>query len=340
MNFFEKTAHLYKNAGHERLCLTSVPALCAAVIADNIFNSNLFYALVFVFACVLFQMSAQIFDDYFDWITSKTTKRLELEKTGIRGLYTKSAHFLADKKLPRLYFCLAILLSVIALSVFFSICIISKNYLTYLFLIPLPLLLILNYHPKFGRIMNLMGTEFLCAVSCSFLTMMCVFYASAKCIIFPLIYTGLIAFFFIYNLLYTASLLNLKPDKMTEKQTMPIILKGENRQFLFSVFLTLFPFVLLPVGVYYNILPKLSLIAELLIFHSVWFLYLIYLFIKQPQKMIKWHFLMGLDKDEIQNEQNNIGWFTVRYNFLENIYLIFFLILILVFISQSKIFMF
>ena len=290
--------------------------------------------------CVIIQYSAQILDDYLDWVYSKTTKRLELEQTGIRGLYTKAAYFLKDKKLPRIYFYAALILALVAITVFIFVSVNSKNFLLLLFLVLLPLFLFINYHPKFKKIINFTGTEFLCAVLCSFMTIICVFYASAKCVIFPIIYIGLISFFFIYNLLYTASLLNLKPDIMTEKTTMPIILKNENLQFIFSVFLTIFPFILLPIGVFYEILPKFSLIAEVLIFHAIWFLYLIYLFIKKPQKIIKWHFLMGLDKAEVENEQNNIGWYTVRYNLLINIYMIFFLILIISLINWKEIFMF
>ena len=340
MDLCQKIIDFYKNAGHNKLCLTSVPSLCAIIIAEGIFNSYFFAGIFIMIACIFFQISVQIFDDYIDWIFSKTQKRLELEKTGIRGLYTKSVHFLSDKKLPRKYFYLAILFAIIAIAIFIADSIIFNNYMIILFLLPPLLFFLINYCLKFKKILNFTGTEFLCAISCSFLTMFCVFYASAKCITMPLAVVALILFFLIYNLLYTASLLNLKPDIMTEKSTMPIILKNENIQFLFSVFLTLFPFVILPIAVYYEILPKFSLTAEFLIFHSVWFLYLIYLYIKAPQKIIKWHFLMGLNKNEVENEQKNIGWYTVRYNLFENIFLIFSLILIITFILQQRAFIY
>ena len=340
MKLNENVVRFFKTAGRDNLCFTEIPALCAIILAENIFESDFWYGMLIFIACLLFQMSAQIFDDFFDWITSKTTKRQELEQTGVRGVYTKSSHFLTDKSLPRIYFFMALLITIIALLIFAFVSISSKKFLILLFLIPLPLFFLFNYHSRFRKIMNFIGTEFLCAILCSFITIFCVFYTCAKCVTLPVIFIGLLSFFFTYNLLYTASLLNLKPDIMTEKTTMPIILKGANKQLAFSIFLTLFPFILLPLGVYYGILPKISLISELLIFHSIWFLYLIYLFIKEPQKIIKWHFLMGPGKDEIENEQSSLGWYTVRYNFLENIYLIFFLVIILSIINWKEIFIY
>lgn len=338
MKFINNLIKFYENAGHNNLFFTALPAIYGIILGLNIFTFNLCYAILIFLACIMIQLCAQILDDYLDWIFSMTLKRLELEQTGIRGLYTKCNYFAENKKLPKLYFYAAILLFLIALSIFIYVSLISKNYRILLFLIPLPLFLLINYSPKFNKILKLFGTEFLCASLCSFLTMICVFYASTNCIIISTVYIALIFFFFTLNIMYTASLLNLKCDILAQKITLPVILKNENLIFLFSILFTLTPFILLPLGVYLNILPKISLILEALIFHSFWFLYLIYLYIKEPQKVIKWHFLMGNNENGIKNAHNNIEWYTIRCNFIKNIYFAFSFILICLLLNWKNIF--
>lgn len=338
MKLISFLVEFYKNTGHNNIFLTALPAIYGIISGLNIFTFNFKYAILICLACIIMQLCAQFLDDYLDWIFAKTLKRLELEQTGVRGLYTKCNYFLENKNLPKLYFYIAIFLFIIAISIFIYVSIVSKNYRILFFLIPLPIFLLINYFPKCINLLRAIGTEFLCASLCSFLTMICVFYASTNCIITSVIYIALTFLFFTYNILYTASVLNLKCDILTEKNTLPVILKHENLIFIYSILLTLIPFILIPFGVYLKILPKFSLISELLIFHSIWFLYLIYLYIKQPQKITKWHFLLGYNENGIDNEHKNIEWYTIRCNLIKNIYTTYSFILILVSIDWKNLF--
>ena len=340
MEFTDKIRVFLNNSGYNNLFISFFPALFTVILANNIFTFNYISACLAVIVCIFLNMSTKIFDDFLDFILSKTKTRLELEKTGIRGLYTKGSHFIDNKTLARKYFYYSIFFLVIALSLIILTCYILKDCKLLLFVLLLSAIGIINYHPKFKHLLNHTGYEIFAAVSNSFILMLFVFYSSSKCLTFDAFYIALIVFFLSFNIFYTSSLLNQKPDIITQKMTLPIIIKKENLQFLFSVFLTLFPFLLTFTGIYLKILPKISAAVFLLIFHSIWFLYLIFIFLKEPQKPVKWHILMGINTQSDINEQNNQSWYFVRYNLLRNIYITYLFILTISLINWNEIFIF
>ncbi|MBQ7450137.1 hypothetical protein IJS77_01875 [bacterium] len=340
MEIFKKIDNFLKCAGYDKLFISFFPMFCSLVLAAGTFTFNYKFACYLTVAFVLLHLSIKIFDDFIDWIKGKPYNRMELEKTGVRGLYLKCSHFIENKTLPRFYFYCAFTFLFFSVFIIFSVCCMSKIYCALLFLLIIPFFALLNYKEKYSKIILFTGYEIFPAMICSFLSMFFIFWVSTRCITSTLFYISIISFFSTLNIFYTSSLLNQKADIISEKKTLPIIIKNENLQFIFSSFLTLFPFILVGIGIFYDFLPKLSEITILLIPFSIWFLYLIYLFIKKPQQTVKWHFLMGFDGNRDCNEQNNLSWYFVRYNFLRNIFISFYMLLSISFINFKELFMF
>ena len=324
-NFLEK---FLDNAGYDKLFLTAVPGLCAIVFANSVFTFNFSLGIIILFSVILIQLAVKIFDDYMDWILGNPQKRLQYEQTGMRGRFDKCKYYLNEEQNPRIYFYIALFLTLISLIIFISVSVIRQNILLILPLILLFVAGYINYSPKGKKILSKTGSEVLLAFICGPLNMLTIYYASTKCITLEIIALSVIFFFFILNICFIGSILNLKSDIMTEKVTFQIILNNSNYVIYFTVFFNIFPYILTYFSIYYKFLTVYSYISFILLPLSLWLIYLIILYIKEPQKNIKWHFLMGADKYATQNEQNNLSWYSVRYNFARNIFVMYSIIII------------
>lgn len=336
MNFIVGIKTFLNNLGKDKLFLTFIPCFCATISANNTFNFNLINGIIFIFAVILIQLGVQVFDDFIDWITCKTAERKDLEQTGVRVLYSKGNYMLTNKKNARLYFYISAVLILTALIVLSILC---KKIQDYKLLINIPILItfgLIYYLPLLNKYTNKLGTEIIIAIICAPITIVSTFYASAKCLIPQLYAISVIFFFMIFNLCYISSMLNIKSDILTKKTTFPMVLNNEKYEIYFSLFFTIFPFVLTYLSISLKLLPIYSYITFLILPQALWQFYLMYKFKKAPQDNVKWHILMGEDSHKIENEQNNISWYSVRYNFARNIYIAYGIILAVSLINFSE----
>ena len=336
MNFIKSLKIFFNNSGTDKLFLSLIPAFCALVSAGNTFLFDFKKGIICFISIIFFHLSIKIFDDFIDYIYENPQNRVELEQTGVRVFSAKCKHFLYDKCSPRVYFYCSLLLFTIGIILTGIINIWLSLFIT-AFLI---LFGFINYHKKFNFIISKISTESLISILCAPLCMLTIFLISAKCITFQICYLSVIIIPLTLSVLLTASLLNLKSDIITEKTTLPVIINNKNIILYLYFIFTFIPYLLVITGVYLNILPKLSLITLLLLGHSVWLFCLIWIYEKEPQKIIKWNILMGEDKYKIQNEQNNVSWYTVRFNFARNIYVTFIILLTISLINWSGTFLF
>ncbi len=316
------------NSGYDKLFLTSLPGLCAIVFANSIFTFKFAIGIIFFLAIILLQLGGKILDDYGDWVNGNPQKRLHYEQTGIRGRFDKCYYYLNNAQSPRVYLNIALFLIWIFFITLLSFCITDHSLLLLIPIILISLFAYINYSKKAKPLLSKIGSEAILAFLCGPLNMLTIFYASTRCITPEIISVSVIFFFFIFNICFIGSILNLKSDIMTGKTTFPIILNKQNYIAYFTIFFNIFPYILTYFFINCNLLPRYSYLAFTLLPLSIWLSYLVILYIKEPQKVIKWHFLMGADKYAVENEQNNLSWYSVRYNFARNIFVMYSLIVI------------
>ena len=331
MKFINEIKIFINNAGYDKLFLTMLPGFLAIVSASNIFTFDIINGFFIIISILFFQLSSKIIDDFIDWINLIPKELANIEKIGIRGRFDKCSYYIKDNKNPKLYFYWAIVLILIALSIFTFVSF-HNNFKMFLPLCFAIILLYINYGEKAKKIRTVISSETIIAMLCAPITMISIFYASTRCITFNLVFLSIIIYFFIFNICYTSSLLNLKIDMMTGKFTFPCIIKSQKYIIYFTIFFNFFPYLLTYLGIIFNILPKYAYLTFLLIPHTIWLTYLCILYIIKPQKLVKWHFLMGMDKYKIKNEQEGLSWYTTRYYLARNIFFIYVLILILSFL--------
>ena len=336
MNFVKSVKTFYENSGSDKLFLSVLPAFCAFICANNTFLFNFYNGILFLTAVIFLHISIKIFDDFIDWINENPQKRAELEQAGIRTLTSKCSHFINKSGSPRHYFYISLIFFILAILFLGAINIWLSVTVTILLVVSG----LVNYHPKFYTIISKTSTELLISILCAPVNILFMFIACAKCIRLQIIYLSIIIFFLVISVCLIPSIINIKSDTITNKTTLPIILNNKKIMMcLLMLFITV-PYILVAIGVYFNILPILSILTLALSGHSIWLFYLILLFEKEPQKTIKWNFLMGEDKYKTKNEQKNISWFTVRCNFARNIFVTFILLLIISLIDWSGTFIF
>lgn len=328
MKFFNEIKDFLNNSQKEKLFLTVFPSLFVLTLASFEENFNIFIGLLSIISIVLLHLSINILDDYIDWIQNNPLIRQTNEQIGIRINTNKASYYLNYNKNPRHYFYFSILLIGLSLIICFSI----SHYYKSLFLIFLLLITvfsaILNYTKKFRKAVTIIGTEAIISFLASTVSMSYVYFASTKNLTYNVISLSLIFLFCIQNINYIASILNIKIDTITNKTTFPIYLKKEKSIIYFLLFYALFPYILVNTAININLLNNYAYFTFLLIPHSIWLAYICILHIKFPEKIIKWNKLMGLNKNQIEDEQNNISWYTIKYKLARNIFCIFTFILI------------
>ena len=318
MNKIKNIFLFFNNAGFDKLFLTAMPAFYAISASCFVFTNNLPNSILMFIGIICLQLSIKIFDDFIDLYDGKIEQRLQIEQTGMRGRYDKGIYFY--KNSPRKYFYTAIILSICFLIASIYISFSQKSFLILIFVIFISILGYINYSSKTKYIIKKTGTEFIVAFLCSFGNIFLVFYSGAKCLTPQIAAASLITFFFIFNISYISSILNLKVDIMTKKTTFAAFINNSAMRIWFLIFFTLFPYILTYTSISFNIFPKTAYLTFLLIPHSIWLIYLVILYETKPQVQIKWNILMGPNKYKIIDEQNGLSWYNVRYNFARNIF--------------------
>ena len=319
----------FDNCGVDKLFLSVIPAFLAAVLACNVFTYNLKLCIFSLIAVILVQIVIKFFDDFVDWSKKLPLERQEIEEKGIRGRYDKAIYYLGENGInPKNYFYISLFLLALSIGILIFISFSCRNVLILIPIIVILFLGFINYSQKLKHIIAKIGSETITAAICAPITMFFVFFASSKCLTTLIIYASLIMFFFVLNICFTASILNQKIDIMTNKTTLPVIINNQNMLIFIIIFLNLIPYLLTAAAIILNILPKTSYFTLLLIPHSIWLTYLCIQYIRNPQILYKWHFLMGFSKYSVQDEQNGISWYTTRYNLARNIFFAYTIILI------------
>lgn len=340
MKILDVLKKIFLSTGINKTFLTFFPWLCACVLASYTFHYNFINSFQVLLAIIFMQLSIQMFDDYLDWVFGLTLKRKSLETIGVRGLFNKCEYAITDKTQPKLNFYSSIIFFVFSTLNLIGVCIRLENF--FLMIIPIFIIFlgVINYHQVTKNFMNTIGTEILAALLCGPITFLTTYYSTSNHITFKAFFISLIFVFFAYYLCLTASFLNIKSDTLTQKTTLPTIIKNINVYFSIYMFIGFLPFLLIIFAIILNFLPKTSYLTFLILPFYIWHLYLMYLFEKEPSKKIKWNFFMGIDNKKIINEQNNISWYTVRYNFIRNIYITISLLLIISLTNIEELFIF
>lgn len=335
MKLLNSVKDYFNNCGRDKLFLTAIPSFLAMVAACNVFTFNLKICLLSFIAAELIQISVKFFDDFFDFVKGYPVRRQRIEETGIRGRFDKAVYYLGENnKKPLVYFWATLAILFLTLLIFVFISFYNRNVIMLLPIIIVLFMGFVNYSGQFKKVINKIGTEIIIAFLCAPVCMLFIFYSSTRCITPQIVYLSLIMFFFVLNTCFISSVLNQKVDIMTDKNTLPVIINKPTLLILLIITFGIIPYLLTFIGIISNIMPKLSYFTFLLIPHSIWLMYLCIQYIRNPQVLYKWHFLMGFDSFYIENEKNGISWYTTRYNLSRNIFFSYTIILIITFICS------
>jgi 1,4-dihydroxy-2-naphthoate octaprenyltransferase len=131
------------------------------------------------------------------------------------------------------------------------------------------------------------------------------------------------------NIEFTHSILDYQPDKRVRKKTLAVLVKSPVALLIFSCSLTLIPFVLILCGVLFNYLSAWYALVLLTCPLGVYLIYLVFAFLREPQKQFSPSFLTQPMENWNRIQQNGLGWFMIRWYLARNLAMYFCLLAII-----------
>jgi 1,4-dihydroxy-2-naphthoate octaprenyltransferase len=314
-----------RNARCVALPQSLFPALIALKLAYPQAGFSWQYAILALFGVVFAHLSANLFDDYFDFKQSGGCHREILASSGLKVRIAKCNYITSGETTTKRLFQVASSFAVIAL---FIGCYIGFHRGFPIFLIAILGGFLLFFYSAKPLKLSYRGLgEIIVTLLFGPLLMSGVYYAAVGdlplllwFISFPM---GILA----GNVLYTHSILDFASDEKALKITLARWLKTPTKM-LIAAFLFIFsPYLIILIGVFFKIVN----ISLLLVFFSlplaIMLFYLLYQFLYFPDKKFKpvW-WIKPMERWE-KIEELGIDWFMIRWYLARNMMIYFSLLL-------------
>ena len=307
----------FKNARCVALPQSVLPAVLAAILAYDYAGFSFFYALLAVLGVVFVHLSMNLFDDYFDFKYQNIQIRNELTENKIASRIGKCGYLIAKEATTKQLFFAAVVFLSIALILGGAIFVYRGTVILYLVLIGG--FLGLSYSAKPLCLSYRGWGEIVVGIMFGPLLMTGVFYAGCG------IYTpdiGLVSAsvgLFVTNIAFTHSIMDYHPDKHTGKKTMAILIRSNGRMFVVACLLNLLPFLLIGYGIASHYLSFWYLLTFLSFPLSIYLIYLMAIFFRNPHKKFRPKFWMGTMENWDKITQAGMDWFMIRWYLARNL---------------------
>jgi len=307
----------FKNSRPHALPQSVLPALFAVCLAANQAGFSLPLAFLAVMGVIVGNMSANLFDDYFDYKAHHAHFRNVLNREGFRARIGKCAYLTSGQATVGQLLGVSLALMVITFLiggvifyyrglVIFAIAAITAI-LAFFYSAP-PLRL--SYHG--------LG-ELVIGVIFGPLNMIGIYYAACGTVDQTLVLISIPVGLLVMNIIYVHSMLDVVADKKTGKQTLAVFLDRPSAMLSVLFFVLFLPFFIIGYGTWRGSLP-LSYVALLLTLPMAVSLFrMMMVFYKKPEQIFEPKPWMGLMRGWQHFESIGTGWFMIRWYLARNL---------------------
>jgi len=302
----------------------------ACCVACTYPQFNLFYAVLAVVGVMLAHLSANLLDDYFDYVTGDVKNRDTIQD-GARD--DKCIAIKSGQATAKQFFICAAVFGLIALAIGY-----------YLFLKRgLPVLVlalagaILSYFysaPPLKLSFNGLG-DIVIGLMFGPLLMNGVFYCAAGTLSLQLLLLSFAIGALVTNIVYVHSIMDVELDLKCGKKTLAGILPGSKFRFVVFLLFALYPYWIVTVGVCRYHMPKLAAAVFLTLYMTVILIKFMWENITGSEKKHTPKFWLGPMENWDIIEKNGVDWFYIRWLLARNITVFFCIILCVVYIMSK-----
>jgi 1,4-dihydroxy-2-naphthoate octaprenyltransferase len=318
----------WKNARPIALPQSMLPAVLAVCIASKMPDFSICLSLFAVLGVMLGHLCSNLLDDYFDYKVTGAAFRNDLQRKGIRARIAKCDYLTSGatttKKL--LFVCSILGIAAIALGVVVFL----KRDVVVLYFAAIAMLLGIFYSGKPLKLSYRGLGEVVIGLMFGPLLMCGVYYAACGSLNWAIFLISVSVGLLVVNVVYTHSILDYDADKSCGKMTFAGLLNNKTLM-LMALFLLLFTvFTVVIVGVVSGFFDRSYLFVFLTFPMAVSHFYLVYKFVKEPQKTYKPRFWMGPMGNWKGIKEAGIDWFMIRWLLARNLLSFFCLIIIVI----------
>ncbi|MCL2590871.1 MAG: prenyltransferase [Betaproteobacteria bacterium] len=307
----------FKNSRPHALPQSVLPALFAACLAANQADFSLPLAFLAVMGVIAGNMSANLFDDYFDYKAHHAYYRNVLNREGFRARIGKCVYLTSNQATVRQLLCVSLALMGIAFLI--GGVIFYFRGVTILTIAAITAMLAIFYSGPPLRLSYHGLGELVIGVIFGPLNMIGTYYAACGTVDQSLIFISIPVGLLVMNIIYVHSMLDVIADKKTGKQTLAVFLERPWAMLAVLFFVLFLPFFIIGYGIWRGSLPVSHIALMLALPMAVSLFYMMTVFYRKPEKRFEPKPWMGFMRGWRQIEAIGIGWFMIRWFLARNL---------------------
>ncbi|MDR2207985.1 MAG: prenyltransferase [Azoarcus sp.] len=307
----------FKNSRPHALPQSVLPALFAVCLAANQTDFSIFLAFLAVMGVIVGNMSANLFDDYFDYKAHHAHYRNTLNREGFRARIGKCVYLTSGK--ATVGQLLGVSLALMAVTFLIGGIVFYFRGVLILYIAAIATVLIFFYSGPPLRLSYHGLGEVVIGVVFGPLNMIGTYYAACGTIDQTLVFISIPVGLLVMNIIYVHSMLDVVADKKTGKHTLAVFLDRPPAMLAVLFFILFFPFLIIAYGIWNGSLSVSHVALILALPMAGGLFHMMAVFYKNPEQKFEPKPWMGFMRGWQQVETIGTGWFMIRWFLARNL---------------------
>ena len=304
-----------------------IPAVLAVCMASQKDGFSVFLGILAVLGVGAGHLSANLFDDYFDYKVKKTDFRKQMEHQGMRARIAKCTYLTSGEATLKQLLTACFVFGAIALVTGFILFLFRDRNILIMAVIT-GVICVFYSGPPLRLSYRGLG-EIVTGIVFGPMLMTGVFYAACgvfdRSVLFVSVPVGLL----VTNIVYSHAIMDYEPDRAVGKMTFAVLLKNKKLMLGCLALLLVLTFSILVSGVVSGYLSLFHLLPLLTIPMAVSLFHLMIEFIHDPKRSFTPRFWMGPMGNWQRIKAAGVDWFMIRWLLARNL-LSFFCIILMI----------
>jgi 1,4-dihydroxy-2-naphthoate octaprenyltransferase len=307
----------FKNSRPHSLPQSVLPALFAVCLAVHQPDFSLLLALLAIMGVIVGNMSANLFDDYFDYKAHHVHFRNVLNREGFRARIGKCDYLASGQASAGQL--LGVSLALMGITFLIGGIIFYFRGMVILYIALITTVLIIFYSGPPLRLSYHGLGEVVIGVIFGPLNMIGTYYAACGTIDQTLIFISIPVGLLVMNIIYVHSMLDVVADKKTGKHTLAVFLDRPPAMLAVLFFILFLPFLIIGYGIWNGSLSVSHAALILTLPMAVGLFRMMTVFYKNPEQKIEPKPWMGFIRGWQKVEAIGIDWFMIRWFLARNL---------------------
>jgi len=314
MSFFR---FWFKNSRPHALPQSVLPALFAACLAANQVDFSLPLAFLAVMGVITGNMSANLFDDYFDYKAHHAHYRNVLNREGFRARIGKCVYLTSGQATPGQL--LGVSIALMGITFLIGGVVFYFRGMPVLAIAAITAVLAIFYSGPPLRLSYHGLGELVIGVIFGPLNMIGTYYAACGAMDQALVLISIPVGLLVMNIIYVHSMLDVVADKKTGKHTLAVFLNRPPLMLTVLFFILFLPFFVIGYGICRGSLPVSHLALMLALPMAMGLFHMMTVFYRNPEQKFEPKPWMGFMRQWQQVEAIGTGWFMIRWFLARNL---------------------